>query len=93
MEIREPIGRPVLNAALPGMLDVKASPFKAKGDGVADDTAAIQKALYARGGDLVYLPAGTYRITDVLKFNHVDTPSSRIHGTMFWIRWPRSAVG
>ena len=78
VEIREPIGRPVLNAALPGMLDVKAPPFNAKGDGVSDDTAAIQKALAAPGGDLLYFPAGTYRVTDLLEFKHADTPSSRI---------------
>jgi len=39
----------------------------AVGDGVADDTAAIQKALEGVGsGSTVYLPPGTYRITDTL---------------------------
>jgi hypothetical protein len=39
----------------------------AVGDGVADDTAAIQKALDGVGsGSCVYLPPGTYRITDTL---------------------------
>ena len=39
----------------------------AVGDGLADDTAAIQKALDGVGsGSTVYLPAGTYRITDTL---------------------------
>jgi hypothetical protein len=39
----------------------------AVGDGVADDTAAIQKALDGVGsGSSVYLPPGTYRITDTL---------------------------
>ena len=39
----------------------------ATGDGVADDTAAIQKVLDGVGsGSTVYLPAGTYRITNTL---------------------------
>ncbi len=39
----------------------------ATGDGMADDTAAIQKALDGVGsGSTVYLPAGTYRITNTL---------------------------
>jgi hypothetical protein len=47
-----------------GVLDVRA--FGAKGDGVTDDTAAIQSALDAAndaGGGVVYLPPGTYMVT------------------------------
>ena len=41
--------------------------FGAAGDGVADDTEAIQKALDGLGeGTTVYLPPGTYRITRTL---------------------------
>jgi len=36
--------------------------FGAVGDGVADDTAAIQNAVNS-GGGVIYLPVGTYRIT------------------------------
>jgi len=47
--------------------DPKAVTVKGTGDGVADDTAAIQQALDAvsnRGaGGLVFLPSGRYRIT------------------------------
>ena len=43
--------------------------FGAKGDGVADDTAVIQNAIDAAnalGGGIVFLPSGTYLITDTL---------------------------
>lgn len=46
------------------VLNVKSAAFGAIGDGVADDTAAIQKALdqaRAQGGGVVYLPEGTYK--------------------------------
>jgi hypothetical protein len=51
-------------------LDVKAA-FGAIGDGVTDDTAAIQNALNYLGSDSVtnialYFPPGTYRITQTL---------------------------
>jgi hypothetical protein len=36
--------------------------FGAVGDGVADDTAAIQAALTAAGGNALYIPAGTYLV-------------------------------
>lgn len=43
------------------------------GDGIADDTKAIQKALDAmKQGSVVYLPPGTYRITNTLVNRHTD---------------------
>jgi hypothetical protein len=47
-----------LASILPGTFNVKAPPFNAKGDGLADDTAAIMAAL-AKGA--AYLPPGTYK--------------------------------
>jgi hypothetical protein len=47
--------------------NVKAGDTPAKGDGVADDTAAIQAALNKmQAGSTIYFPPGTYRITQTL---------------------------
>ncbi len=54
-----------------GMANVKAE-FGAKGDGVADDTAAIQQAISATvhhpntGARIIYFPAGTYLVSKPL---------------------------
>ncbi|MBI5835210.1 MAG: discoidin domain-containing protein [Armatimonadetes bacterium] len=51
-----------------GIIDVTRAPYLAKGDGVADDTAAIQKALddHPNAGAIIYLPNGVYRISNTL---------------------------
>lgn len=46
------------------VVNVMASPYNAKGDGVTDDTAAIQAAAAASGvGGTIYLPPGAYLIS------------------------------
>jgi hypothetical protein len=48
---------------------VSVKDFGAVGDGVADDTAAIQAAIDANLGGAVYIPAGTYRVTSEININ------------------------
>lgn len=52
--------------------NVKASPYLAKGDGVTDDTAAIQAAINA--GSNIIIPSGTYMINAVTK---ISVPSNK----------------
>lgn len=52
-------------------VDVKS--FGAVGDGVADDTAAFQKAIEAAKGKVIRVPAGRYLITDFLTIRDSGT--------------------
>jgi hypothetical protein len=57
--------------------DPSAIRVVAKGDGIADDTSAIQAALdKAKGGGIVFLPSGRYRLTGSLNV----WPAVRIFG-------------
>lgn len=49
---------------------VNVRDFGAKGDGTTDDTAALQTALarYPSGNKIIYLPNGTYLISDTLRW-------------------------
>ena len=53
--------------------DVKRD-YGAKGDGVADDTAAIQKAISTQLGTrgTVYFPNGTYKVSDSLVYKNAE---------------------
>ncbi|RYE03108.1 MAG: gluconolaconase [Sphingomonadales bacterium] len=61
--------------------DPAAVTVKAKGDGVADDTPAIQQAIDAAsikpGGGIVFLPSGRYRVTRTVFM----WPGVRLFGT------------
>ncbi len=70
-------GSPTVFAGpFPSWINVKTR-FGAKGDGVADDTTAVQNALSSAASPgqpyVVYFPAGTYRITRTLtiKYKHM----------------------
>jgi hypothetical protein len=78
----------VVLAALPSASAATVAEFGAKGDGVADDTAAIAKALAAAAPSrgVVHLPAGTYRITDSLSL----PPGTTLLGE--GARWEGSAT-
>jgi len=54
-----------------GVLNVREAHFGAKGDGVTDDTEALRKVFKACEGThmaTAYLPAGTYVVSDTLRF-------------------------
>jgi hypothetical protein len=48
---------------------INVKDFGAVGDGVADDTAAIQAAINAGYGKAVYIPAGTYFVTSTINIS------------------------
>jgi Pectate lyase superfamily protein len=53
-----------------GVINVKDAPYLAKGNGVTDDTTAIQQALsdYPNGNKIIYLPKGTYLVSGQLRW-------------------------
>lgn len=60
------------------LINVKDAPYYAKGDGVTDDTKAIQSALNAaKANQVVYLPTSTYLIKNTLS---ISTSNISIRG-------------
>ena len=66
LEIPMPLSRPLMDVPFPGMTNVKS--LGAVGDGVTDDTAAIQSALTK--SRYVYFPAGTYLTSSTLQYTY-----------------------
>ena len=58
----------------PGAANVKAAPYLAKGDGRADDTAALERAIAQ--SEVVFLPKGCYRLSRPLELR----PRSKLVG-------------
>lgn len=58
----------------PGYANIKDTPYNAKGDGVTDDTKALQKAIDEN--KTVFLPKGAYRITRTLRLK----PGTKLFG-------------
>lgn len=70
--------------------NVKNAPYNAQGDGVADDTSAIQNAINACPADqVVFMPAGTYKITDTISLKSRVT--LRGAGNTTKLKWMGSA--
>ena len=60
--------------------------YGAMGDGATDDTAAIQAAIDA--GNNIYFPAGTYVLSDVLKFNAANQVLFGQSSDLVTLSWP-----
>jgi len=92
-----PGGENVAWPADAGVIDVTKPPYGAKGDGRADDTDAINRALAEHNdrGAIVWLPNGIYRIRDTLKWGKGEKYTALIgqseSGTV--IRLDDSAAG
>lgn len=71
----------------PFVIDVTKPPYSAKGDGITDDTAALQKALDDHMGlhHMLYFPAGTYVISKTLVWSKRNSAGREAWG-MNWVQ-------
>lgn len=70
-----PVDPPLPTISIPTIANIadllpSVKTFGAKGDGVTDDTAALQSALNSNRHGSLYFPAGTYRLTKPLFIDH-----------------------
>lgn len=73
---------PAPTGVQPGLGHFDVRDYGAVGDGVADDTAAIQATFDATidtGGGVVYLPAGEFKISSAIKFPGLDSGAANTH--------------
>lgn len=61
-----------------GLLDVRD--YGAVGDGVTDDTAAVQAAFTAAAGGCVYFPVGIFLVTSEILYNVATSGSLSVRG-------------
>ena len=67
------------------IVDVTKAPFYAKGDGVTDDTDAIQRALSDTMGmhKLLYFPAGTYLVSKTIQWSNRNSSGGAAWGNNY----------
>ncbi len=71
--------------ATPAIVDVTKAPYHAKGDGIADDTDAIRRALTDVVGlhKVLYLPAGTYLVSKTIQWTKKNSSGRDAWGHTF----------
>ncbi len=77
----EDVRYPVTSA----VVDITKPPYNAKGDGIHDDTDAIQRALTDNMGlhKLLYFPEGTYLISNTLQWSNKNSSGRNAWGKNF----------